>query len=253
MPKERSVYVGPRLRRLRRELGLNQSDVAKDLGISASYVALLERNQRPVTAGLLLRLSQTYKVDVSAIARDDSADYAARLKTVFRDPLFADIELSPLEAADVSTNYAGVAEAVLRLYTAYREEQIALADSGADSPGERAQDAQDPIVEARAFLSARRNSFPVLDEAAEQLAETVGGPAGISERLRVRHGLKVRRLPPEVMSGFTRRMDQHRDEILVSDALDAASLNFQLALQLAYLELNREISGVLMLGGSTLR
>lgn len=251
MARERSIYVGPRLRRLRRELGLNQSDVARDLGVSASYVALLERNQRPVTAGLLLRLAQTYKVDVSALAPEDTADYAARLKTVFQDPLFADIDLSPFEAADVSANYAGVTEAILRLYTAFREEQMALADSGADDQSERARKSQerDPVAEARGFLSARRNSFPVLDDAAERLAEAVDGSSGVTEHLRARHGLKVRRLPAEIMSGFTRRLDQHRDELLLSNRLDAASLNFQLALQLAYLELNGEIEGLLKPAG----
>ena len=53
----RSVFMGPRLRRLRRDLGLTQADMAADLDISAPYVALLERNQRPVTADMLLRLA----------------------------------------------------------------------------------------------------------------------------------------------------------------------------------------------------
>src|SRR5687768_8302051 len=106
MPRERSIYVGPRLRRLRRDLGLKQSDMADDLGISPSYVALLERNQRPLTADLLLRLASTYKIDIARIARDDSADYAARLQAVFKDPMFADIDLPPLDTVDVSNNYA---------------------------------------------------------------------------------------------------------------------------------------------------
>ena len=247
MPRERSIYVGPRLRRLRRELGLKQSDVAADLGVSASYVALLERNQRPVTADLLLRLARTYKVDVAAIARDDSADYAARLKAVLQDPLFSDIDLPPLEAADVAANYAGVTEAVLRLYAAFRHEQTALADSAADRPSGRAagEDPADPVAEARRFLTERRNSFPALDDAAERLAEQAGGAAGLTEHLKRRHGLRVRRLPPEVMSGFTRRLDRHRDELLLSDALDVASFNFHLAMQLAYLELQPAMDAAL--------
>jgi transcriptional regulator with XRE-family HTH domain len=51
--------MGPRLKRLRRELGLTQQAMADDLAISPSYVALLERNQRPFTADLLLRLART--------------------------------------------------------------------------------------------------------------------------------------------------------------------------------------------------
>ena len=68
MAKDRPVYMGPRLRRLRRELGLTQADMANDLEISASYVALLERNQRPLTADMLLRLARTV-ADLDAAPR----------------------------------------------------------------------------------------------------------------------------------------------------------------------------------------
>ncbi|PST63070.1 helix-turn-helix transcriptional regulator, partial [Rhizobium sp. SEMIA4064] len=35
------VYLGPRLRRLRKNLGLTQADMASDLDVSPSYVALM--------------------------------------------------------------------------------------------------------------------------------------------------------------------------------------------------------------------
>ena len=66
----RSVFMGPRLRRLRRDLGLTQADMAADLEISAPYVALLERNQRPVPADMLLRLARTYKIGCSRSRRN---------------------------------------------------------------------------------------------------------------------------------------------------------------------------------------
>ena len=248
MPKERSVYVGPRLRRLRRDLGLKQSDMAEDLGISASYVALLERSQRPLTADLLLRLARTYKIDVATIARDDSADYSARLQAVFRDPMFADIDIPALDTVDVSNNYAGVTEAMLRLYTAYKEEQLALADTRAEAPGVDRAD-RDPVAESRRFLAARRNCFPDLDDIAEAIAGRIGGTTRLTDHLQTHHNLRVRRLPAEVMSGFLRRMDRHRDAILLSDALDSASQNFQLALQLVYLEMREPIDALLQGGG----
>ncbi|HEU0169431.1 MAG TPA: helix-turn-helix transcriptional regulator, partial [Chloroflexota bacterium] len=57
---ERKLFLGPRLRRLRRDLGLTQTRMAEDLGVSPSYLNLLERNQRPVTAQVLLRLAEVY-------------------------------------------------------------------------------------------------------------------------------------------------------------------------------------------------
>lgn len=238
MANERPVYMGPRLRRLRRELGLTQADMAADLEISASYVALLERNQRPLTADMLLRLARTYRIDMSELAGDGGAEYTARLQAALRDPMFADIDLPPLATADVANNYPGITEALLRLHTAYREEQLALADRGVEG---RATDAPDPVAEARRFLAARRNSFPALDDAAEKLAQTVAGQDGVAAYLKQRHGLRIRRLPSDVLVGSMRRLDRHRSELLLDDTLDAASQAFQLALQLVYLEMRRDI------------
>jgi len=247
MPAERRLYVGPSLRRLRRDLGLTQADMAADLEVSASYVALLERNHRPLSAEMLLRRAQTYKLDMAALAADTGASDAARLQTVLKDPMFADIDLPALDAGDVTTNFPGITEALLRLYTAYREEQLALADRGVggDAPGVGSADSADPVAESRRFLEARRNSFPTLDDAAERLAQAVAQHDGMVPYFKARHSLRVRRLPSEVMVGSTRRLDHHRREVLLSDDLDTASQAFQLALQLAYLELGADIDAVI--------
>lgn len=235
MARDRPVYMGPRLRRLRRDLGLTQADMAADLEISASYVALLERNQRPLTADMLLRLARTYKLDMAEVAGDGGAEQTARLHAVLKDPMFADIDLPALATGDVAVNYPGIAEALTRLYTSYREEHLALADR--DAGDALQQDAVDPVAESRRFLAARRNCFPVLDDAGERLAAEVETEGGLAGWLRARHSLRVRRLPSDVMAGSMRRLDRHRDAVLLDDTLDGASSQFQLALQIAYLEM----------------
>jgi predicted transcriptional regulator/transcriptional regulator with XRE-family HTH domain len=245
----RSVFMGPRLRRLRRDLGLTQADMAADLDISAPYVALLERNQRPVTADMLLRLARTYKIDLADLAGDGGADHTARMQAVLKEPMFADIDIPSLEISDIAIGYPGLAEAFLRLYTAYREEQLALAE-GAKSLSSRGGglDVNDPVAEVRRFLAARRNNFADLDDAAERILHGPADTGWFVERLSSRHNLRVRHLPPDVMLGSVRRLDRHRKEILFDDSLDTASFNFQLAQQLAYLEFEDEIGTALKAG-----
>ena len=240
MPTDRRLYAGPSLRRLRRDRGLTQSDMAADLEVSPSYIALLERNHRPLTAEMLVRLAKTYTMDMASLTGDGGSDDAARLKAVLKDPIFADIDLPALETGDVATNFPGVTEAFLRLYTAWQEEQLALADRGAQDP-----DAADPVAESRRFLAARHNTFPLLDDAAERLAHHLADHGGVVGGLTARHGLGVRRVPARVMVGSMRRLDRHRREVLLDDELDNASQNFQLALQLAYLEMGPQIAAVL--------
>ena len=242
MASDRRLYVGPSLKRLRRERGLTQADMAADLEVSSSYIALLERNHRPLSAEILLRLASTYALDVTTLTGGGN-DQADRLRAALKDPLFGDIDLPSLESGDVAANFPGVAEAFLRLHTAYQGEQSALADRGALEA-----DTTDPVAEARRFLAARRNCFPVLDDAGERLAQRVSGAGGLRAYLTARHDLRVRRLPPEVMVGSVRRLDVHGKQILLDDQLDGASQIFQLASQLGYLELSQEIGGVVETG-----
>ena len=241
MAQNRPLYLGPRLRRLRRELGLTQQAMVADLAVSPSYVALLERNQRPVTAELLLRLARTYRLDVSELAGEDAEDYARRLGEVLRDPLLADIDLPALEIADLATSFPGVSEAILRLHGAYAREQQALADQRLGAGSDDSQ--RNPVTEAQRFFAAERGYFPELDARAEGLAADLAEAGGAAEWLR-RGGLRVRYVPPEVLVDSVRRWDRHNDQLLIDDTLDATGRKFQLGLHIAWTALKDEIAAV---------
>ncbi len=242
MTESRPLYLGPRLRRLRRELGLTQQAMAHDLAISPSYVALLERNQRPLTADLLLRLAKSYTLDLADFAGEDQADYARRIGDVLRDPIFADIDLPALEVADLATSFPGVSEALLRLHGAYTREQQALAEQR-EAPG--GASAHDPVTEARRFAAARRNYFPTLDTKAETLAAEIAQKGGPAQWLEAVQGIRVRSLPPHVMADALRRFDRHNQQLLVNDTLDGASRNFQIATHIAYIMMGRDIGAIM--------
>ena len=245
---KQGVYLGPRLRRLRKDLGLTQIEMAGDLEISPSYIALMERNQRPVTAEVLLRLARTYKIDMAELAGEDDADQSAQLNAIMKDPIFADIDFHVNEIADLVGAFPNFGQALQRLYTAYREEQLALADRR-PVPRKGESDSPDPLAATRRFLAARRNCFPALDAAAERLSVAIAEKGGLHGYLAERHSLRVRRMPSEVMAGSLRRHDRHRREILLDNRLNVASQNFQLAVQLSYLEFGKEIAAALKDGG----
>ena len=71
--RSEKLLIGPRLRRLRTKLGLTQTRMAEELGISGSYLNLMERNQRAMSAKVLLRLSETYDIDLSEQHRGQTA------------------------------------------------------------------------------------------------------------------------------------------------------------------------------------
>src|SRR3990170_448330 len=124
MIPQRKLFLGARLKRLRRERALNQSQMAEQLGISGSYLNHLERNQRPVTAGVLLRLAEAYDVDVKAFASESGDSGAAtQLGEIFADPMLADLGVSRYELVELADNAPSLAEGITRLYTALRDMQ----------------------------------------------------------------------------------------------------------------------------------
>ena len=68
------TFIGPRLRRLRRDAKQTQAEMARTLGISNSYVNMLENNERSVSVPVLLRLFDAYGVDWREIADEDDAE-----------------------------------------------------------------------------------------------------------------------------------------------------------------------------------
>ncbi|WAT18661.1 short-chain fatty acyl-CoA regulator family protein [Aurantiacibacter sp. MUD11] len=243
----KTLYLGPRLKKLRREMGLTQANMAADLEISASYIALMERNQRPVTAEMLLKLAKTYRVDVAELADEDADETSARLQAALRDPLFSDIAIEPLDVDDIANSYPGMAEALLRLHTAYGEEQLALA-ARREGAASGAESAADPMGEARAFLAARRNCFPTLDDSASELAASLSTFEAMQEHIAEHHGLEVRLADNVLLRGGTRWHDYHRRRIHIAERLDPSGRRFQAALQIAILEQGAAIEALIAEG-----
>jgi predicted transcriptional regulator/DNA-binding XRE family transcriptional regulator len=224
-PRDHKLFAGGRLRRVRQRLGLTQTGMAADLGLSVSYLNLIERNQRPLTAAVLLKLANSYDLDLRELTGADSDAQASAIVQALRAR--GETAVGRAEARDFADAHPAIAAQFLAL---------------ADSPAASAAPAPPaPLAAVRAHLLERANHFPELDLSAETLADDMrlsglSLDAAIRERLRVRHGLVVRVLPPEIMPDRLRRFDLHNRQVLLSEALDGASRTFQLAVQLAELE-----------------
>ncbi|HEX3699412.1 MAG TPA: short-chain fatty acyl-CoA regulator family protein [Phenylobacterium sp.] len=238
---DRKLFLGARLRRLRRELGLTQTRMAEDLGVSPSYLNLLERNQRPVTAQVLLRLAEAYDLDLKSLASDPEGGSASDLGEVLADQMFRDLGVPRHEIAEVAESAPGVAEAIVRLYRAYLDKRRLSELGPIGRPEEGALDQASPSDWVRDFIQAQKNHFSDLETAADGLtAELKPEPqdflAAARERLARKHGIQVRVVPVDVLPESVRRFDHHRRRLFLSEVLTGAGRTFSLAYQLAVLE-----------------
>jgi hypothetical protein len=239
---DRKLFLGPRLRRLRRDLGLTQTRMAEDIGVSPSYLNYLERNQRPVTAQVLLRLADAYDIDIRSLSSDQEAADARDLSEVFADPLFRDLAVARHEVAEVAEMAPTVADAIVRLYRGYADRRR-FAELGAMA---RTEDGGEPSAVTpsdwvRDYIQSQRNFFPELDEAGESIAlELKADPQGFAtaarQRLAERHGIQVRVVPIDLLPDSVRRYDHHRRRLMLSELLGEPGRTFSLSFQLALAE-----------------
>lgn len=239
----KKIFAGPRIRRLRRERGLSQSQMASELGFSTSYLNLVERNQRPVSAQFLLRLAEVYDVELSAFAGTDEARAFADLSEILADPMFKGLGLSRAETQDMADSAPRAIEAFSLLYKSFQQAKQNATDLSSQFAERDGMDldAVFPVDEVRDFIHDRKNYFAELDEAAESLHEELGLQREdafmvLSGRLDEEHGIRVRIMPHDVMPETLRHFDLHRRQLLISEMLDASARVFQLAVQLAQLE-----------------
>lgn len=249
---ERKIFAGPRVRRVRSGLGLTQTAMAEALGISPSYLNLIERNQRPLTVQLLLKLASVYKIDLDAL-QGEGGGLASQLREVFADPLLAGEIPGDQEIIEVAEAAPNAALGLMKLYRAYREQAARLSDL-ADLLAREGHETSIagtrlPIDEVRETLERRPNFFARIEDAAEAFSAKLGVgdelPGALKAWLKNEHGIVARTLPVHAMPNLRRRYDRHSMRLFLSERLSPFDRTRELAMEAALLALGREIAAEL--------
>ena len=153
---QEKILVGHKLRRLRQSMELSQTAMSEILDISPSYLNLLEHNQRPLTVALLLRLGNSFDIDLKEFAEDDSAALNTSITEIFTDPLLADERVPRREIQDMITAAPGAARAIYTLFQAYRKVRDEIEVTTGD--GRMMTKVNAPVERVREFLQSQQSS-----------------------------------------------------------------------------------------------
>ena len=246
---EQKIFAGPRIRRLRMERSLTQTAMAEGLGISPSYLNLIERNQRPITVQLILKLASVYRIDPHELQAETRGSVAA-LKEVFSDPLLAGELPGDQELIDLAETAPNASAAMLKLFRAYREQAARLSDLNALLAGEgRATTlsaARLPVDEVREIFEHRPAYFAAIEDAAEAFASEIDPGddlfATLKAWLRREHGIAIKLLPVATMPNWRRRYDRHTQRLFLSERLSRADQLREAAMEACLIRLRDAIA-----------
>jgi predicted transcriptional regulator/transcriptional regulator with XRE-family HTH domain len=241
--------LGGKVRALRRRENLTQAQLAERLGISPSYLNLIEHNRRPLPAPLLIRVAELFRLDLSQLSSENDARTVADLMEIFGDPAFDAHGLSAPEVREVAQASPGVARAIVSLYQAYRGAREAvdtLTSRISDGGGMVGLDSRLPSEEVSDLIQRQMNYFPELEDGSERLwrdarLEQSNLYADLVSWLERAHGVTVVIEKTAAMQRAVRQYDPERKVLRLSEVLRRGSRNFQLAYQIGLLSQQQEI------------
>lgn len=223
---EQKIFAGPRIRRIRNAKGLSQTAMAEGLGISPSYLNLIERNQRPLTVQLILKLASIYGVAAGEL-QDEARGSVVALKEVFGDPLLAGELPGDQEIIEIAESAPNAAAAVIKLFRAYREQAERLSDLSEllarEGRATALSSARLPIDEVHEVFERRANHFPNIEAEAEAFISMLDPGddlfGALKAWLKREYGIVVKVLPVATMPNWRRRYDRHSQRLFLSERL----------------------------------
>jgi len=114
-----AALVGPKIRDRRRALGMTQVRLSASLGISASYLNLIEAGRRNIGGSLLKRIADALGLAVDELDGATERRLLADLAELAAEPVLAAHGLDAGAAADLAGHHPGWARALITLHRAW--------------------------------------------------------------------------------------------------------------------------------------
>lgn len=155
-----SLPIGHRVRSRRKELKLTQTQLAQNLGISVSYVNLIEHDKRSIGGSLLLRMTSALKLDAGALDGTAERRMLQELGEIAAEPALAGMRLSDESARDLISRQEPWAQALIALRRTLAHDRSLIAS-----------------------LSDRLNHDPVLNQSTHEMLSSAAAIRSIADIL----------------------------------------------------------------------
>ena len=171
------ILIGPKLRELRQSRTLTQAEMAGELGVSASYINLIERNQRPASVKFLITLSDAYGLNWRELTRDSHGLALSDLRQITKDAAFGN-QLPDIEELRSALDGApNLVNGFVNIYNAYRAYGERLAEvNDFLSANEDTSLGTDHSVHD--FFRTKNNYFSDLELAATEISSSLEPGSG---------------------------------------------------------------------------
>jgi len=246
------LKIGPKIKSFRRQLGLQANRLAEQLGISASYLNLIESGKRKIDGDLLLKVCEELKIDLSDLTNKSDLNLVNDISELLDDQLFEDLDILGPEVKDLVNTNPKIAKALIKLGDNFKQKDHEIINKVENLSGK--------IIDSRKtafpgevisdFLQEKKNYFPKLEEFANNVFEKVQKNnrtryVALCEFLKTEYSITVKDVIPDEGKPFSKIFYKNKKELLLSDYNSLETKKLHAAAQIAQEGAMKEINDYL--------
>ena len=213
--------IGSKVRKERRAKGLSQSDLSKNLGISASYLNLIESGRRTITVPLLIKIGNELSISLKDLTIESNKRLLSDVMEVLSNELFEDLDITNHETTEFISNNPNIAKALLALNDTYKnfrdDTQNRLEALDVESSVKEKKSSRLPVEIVSDFLQENKNYFDSLESRAERIRQKIYFEEGhrtighnLISYLSNEHNTKVKVFTPEDDEKSIKKYDENK-------------------------------------------
>jgi len=234
------LKIGPKIKSFRRQRGLQANKLAEQLGISPSYLNLIESGKRKIDGDLLLKVCDKLSIELSDLTSKSDLNLENNIMEILDDNLFEDLDILGPEVKDLASTNPKIGRALVRLGDILKKKDHELVNKIETLSGKIVDNRKNsfPGETVSDFLQENKNYFPKLEEFANQVFDEVQNNnrtryIALCEFLRNKYTITVKDLIPEDGKPFSKIYKKNRKELLLSDYNSLETKKLYAAAQIA--------------------
>ena len=247
--KKTNLKIGPKIKAFRRQLGIQANKLAEQIGISASYLNLIESGKRNVDSNLIIKICSELRINVSDLTSKSDLNLENDISELLSDEIFEDLDILGPEVKDLVASNPKMAKALIKLGDNFKQKDHDIVNkveniSGKIIDSRRAAFPGEVIAD---FLQENKNYFPKLEEFANDIFQEVKQNnrtryIALCEFLKRKYDVQVKDVIPEEGKPFSKIYKEKEKVLLLSDYISLETKKLYAAAQIAHIGAKDQIN-----------
>ena len=246
------LRIGPKIKAFRRQVGLQANKLAEQVGISPSYLNLIEGGKRKIDGDLIIKICKELRIELSDLTSKADINLENSITELLGDEIFDDLDIVGPEVKDLVNTNPKIAKALVKLGDNFKRKDHDIINRVENISGKiiDSRKASFPGEVVSDFLQENKNYFPKLEEFANNIFAKIqlnnrATYMALCDFLKKEYKISVKDVVPKEGKSFSKIFDKEKRELWLSDYVALETKKLYAAAQIAHEGAINEINNYL--------